>query len=116
MLIYHSPPQELDLSGAGITSIGSLAGNIFLSTILYTITGRVLDASSMEPIVQALVTTDGGGLGKSDQEGEYEFLQKPGRWWMEVTAADQGYNGFGEWILVEGEDLFMQKDILLRSA
>ena len=63
--------------------------------------------------MQAAVTTDGGGMGVSDQEGEYEFLQKPGRWWMEAIPADQGYDGFGEWIRVEGEDLFMQKDILL---
>ena len=112
----QSATEVWDLSGAGVTGIGSLAGNIFLSTLLYTITGRVMDASSREPVVQAVVTTDGGGLGVSDGEGEYEFLQKPGRWWMEVTPADQGYNGFGEWLVVEGEDLFMHKDILLRPA
>jgi len=111
--IYRSPPQELDLSGSGITSIGSIAGNIFLSSILYTITGRVLDAFSREPIVQVVVTTDGGGMGVSDQEGEYEFLQKPGRWWLEVRAADQGYKRFHEEILVEAEDLYIHKDISL---
>ena len=109
----QSATEVWDLSGAGVTGIGSLAGNIFLSTILYTITGRVMEALSGEPIARAVVTTDGGGLAKSDQEGEYEFFQKPGRWWMEVTPADQGYNRFGEWIRVEGENLFMQKDILL---
>ena len=38
--IYHSPPVELDLSGAGVSSIGGVGGSYFQSELTYNCEGN----------------------------------------------------------------------------
>ena len=110
--IYHSPPEELDLSDSGITSISSVAGNIFSSAyILHLITGTVRDLISWNPIGGALISTNGGGLSMSNLDGKYDLHQIPGTWTMEAQAS--GYVSFFDVISLGEEDQIVGMDIMM---
>ena len=46
--------------------------------------------------------------------GEYEFMQKPGDWWMDAVKSGYSFNGVD--LTVESGVEFMQRDILMHST
>jgi hypothetical protein len=107
--IYHSPPQELVLSGAGITNIGALAGNIFPTQFAYIlVSGSVCDLVSGEPIDGAEISTDGIGHDIS-RNGEYIFSEVQGKW--TISARAEGYAYYTSTLNMDTEDEYVLKNI-----
>ena len=109
VLIYHSPPQELDLSGAGITSIGSIAGNVFFAQSLPSkVSGKIRDLISGGPINGAIITTSGGGATRSTR-GQYSLSEIAGKWTMRAKA--DGYKPYITSLSIDPAKQYIRKDI-----
>jgi hypothetical protein len=109
VFIYHSPPEELDLSDAGITSIGSITGNTFLAQYVYTkVAGKVRDLISGEPINGAVIKSSGLGEDRSSH-GQYFLEEIPGRWTLRARA--KGYATYITSLNIDPTDEYIQKNI-----
>ena len=109
VLIYHSPPQELDLSSAGITSIGSIAGNVFFAQSLPSkVSGKIRDLISGGPINGAIITTSGGGATRSTR-GQYSLSEIAGKWTMRAKA--DGYKPYMTSLSIDPAKQYIRKDI-----
>jgi len=80
---------------------------------LVLIAGNVEEQGTQDDIDGAVITTTGGASAIS-VGGEYEFMQKPGDWWMNAFAS--GYDPFSGSLPVGTGIQFIQKDIELASV
>jgi hypothetical protein len=85
---YTNQYQPADGSFNWATRIGSFRFPSCVSPARGTITGTVYDTTTLLPIQHALVTTDSGFSGATDQSGRYTIVLPPGSYSV-LARADQ---------------------------